>query len=910
MYIHGHYTNRKDERIELHIVTNGDRTEEVEIGSGDGRLDWTDDPLELESEVTDSMDVALKEKASVRLLAKGYESELFSTTCRDAVVNIVREGKVVFAGYVEPMALSQDYREEQDEVELTCVDALGAMGLENYGGVGMAGVSWQAQKRNAGRKTLGEIVKTLAGKATDGLDLRGGERVKVWVDGNVYLTEKGGKDLLKSVSVSEKLFYGDSEDEVWTNENVLEEVLRYCNLHIRQVGLEMYVYRWDTLRKGGVVEWEELESGDVMLTVAKEIGSGSWQMDTGGQISVGEVYNKLKLTAKTEPMDTLVESPLESESLRDVYDGRQKLLTELSSEGEGVRAHRGFRELVREERTSWSCSSVTDWYVMVRNAVNWTFWGLVDGERTNLTSHFCGKKENQERLPEYLGNSCGAAALLSLGKVKKESGGNDNSPTSKVDMTDCLVVSVNGNGMDDESRMPTDEALLKGAPCAVYESDVEANFSPTDDETTNYVVVGGKIVMNGLLPMTDTWTALSKAAETDTEWNKYWHRTVWTSVNGDHKKYYTRKHWRAENWRYTPQPNTAVDEEGGRGFVPWTEDGEKQYEYKWSGKGDGTDQLKKVGVLACMLRIGDKCVVELAEGEQNGTWTSKGEGQLKDFVWRKYKTLEECGGDVDEYYKQTFTIGFDPKIGDHMINEEHGMQKNFDLSAGLDDEEGIAIPINKGDKVWGKVRFEILGPVNAWFADISKRHRTWFRKEKWTEKAVPLLSHVSNIVVKELTIKCVSDNGLMNVSGDGKDVVYLSDTAERYVNVKDDLEFKIVTALTSRECKAAGVEQGVYMNTPMDVEKEESLTQVYDPLTGVTAKPEQLYVDALWREWHRPRVVYQTTMDDTETTVDELWRYRSEALGKTFVVEGIDRNLTDGTATLTLKETGTEEEEE
>ncbi len=37
-----------------------------------------------------------------------------------------------------------------------------------------------------------------------------------------------------------------------------------------------------------------------------------------------------------------------------------------------------------------------------------------------------------------------------------------------------------------------------------------------------------------------------------------------------------------------------------------------------------------------------------------------GNGQLSDYVWVKYKTREECSSD-DEYYQQSFSVGFDPE---------------------------------------------------------------------------------------------------------------------------------------------------------------------------------------------------------------------------------------------------------
>lgn len=56
MYLHGHFYNQKDERIEVHILTKGDRTKEVVIGEKGGELSFTGDPVELTSEVNDTFD--------------------------------------------------------------------------------------------------------------------------------------------------------------------------------------------------------------------------------------------------------------------------------------------------------------------------------------------------------------------------------------------------------------------------------------------------------------------------------------------------------------------------------------------------------------------------------------------------------------------------------------------------------------------------------------------------------------------------------------------------------------------------------------------------------------------------------------------------------------------------------------
>lgn len=71
-------------------------------------------------------------------------------------------------------------------------------------------------------------------------------------------------------------------------------------------------------------------------------------------------------------------------------------------------------------------------------------------------------------------------------------------------MTDYLVISVNGNGKDGESEFyPNDSDLLEAIPCAEYVgNEVGGVFSPSDGNTTNYIVISGKMVMNPLMRMT------------------------------------------------------------------------------------------------------------------------------------------------------------------------------------------------------------------------------------------------------------------------------------------------------------------------------------------------------------------------------------------------------------------------
>lgn len=893
MYLHGHFYNQREERIEVHILTGGDRTKETVIGEKNGELSFTDDPVELTSQVNDTFDHLLCQQATVRLLARNFVPDFFCASCRDAVVNIYREWECLFAGFIEPQSYSQGYNEEFDEIELSCIDALTALQYAKYRDVGSLGVLYNVVKAEAEQRTFLEMLKEIMGGVTAGLDIVGGNAVRYLYDGSKAVDDLTGNRyaIFGQLTINELLFLGDEEDDVWQQDEVLEEMLKYLNLHIVQDGFTFYIYSWESVKGGERIYWRDLLTGASVTTARQttDIRTGI-VTDTDTTISVGEVYNRLLLTAKVESMESVIESPLDDDLLKSPYKNYQKYMTEYSSDGEGSTAIDAFDAMTHGQETTYSGGCVTDWYVQVKNNSEWLFPNMGSG---NVMEELCSEGKNQQALPNLLAKQPGAA-IMALGKVEKKTDGKDNSPTPKVEMTNYLVVSVNGNGDDKEATTyPNADSLKAGVPRAVYNGSMTGGvFSPTDEGTTNYIVLSGKLVLNPVMALTDTYKAIynyDRAGFPDgmpffIGIRKWWHMTVPSRNNGD-GRYYTQQWWKVT----TPNEAATWDVETEHGFVPFTDSGPQLYEFKYSAIGDGSDHISKVGVLACMLIIGDKCVVE------KGT-----EGQVSDFEWRKYKTLEECA-DEDEYYQQCFTIGFDPKIGDKIVGTKFDLQNNVSYELGID-AEGIAIPIKKSDKVSGRVRFMILGPVNAVWDVVTRRHKTWFRHTKWNSTTIPLLAHVSSIMVEQFEVKIYSDNGLVNNTGDN-DLVYMSDTKESFVNVKDDIEMKINSALTAAECQALDVTDSVKMSTPVNTLTGEGLLTIYDHNREESAKPEQLYVDSYYKEWHAPRVVMTQKLTDTDGGIVSLFaHYRHPMMDKTFFVQGISRNLEEGYAEMTLKE--------
>lgn len=898
MYIHGSFLSQQSDTITVHIVTGNDRTQTIEIGTEKADVYFSEDPAEIENEVNDTFDVLLRNSAKIRLLCGNLIKNLFSTSCRDAVVNIYKNDTCIFAGFIEPQTLSQPYNDRWDELELNCIDALSALQYSKYKNVGALGVIYTFVKAEAAQRSFYDIATEILQGVTEGLDILGSQNIKFWYDGSKAVDAQTANryQVFKQLSISDLLFLGDDESDVWQQDEVLEELLKYLNLHIVQDGFNFYIFSWESVKAApDKIIWHDIVANSTKTTAQQAVTIALANVaDCDTTISIGDVYNQLLLTAKVEDIESVIESPLDDDLLVSPYINKQKYLTEYSSDGEGKTAYNAFYAMTHNQKTTYGGGAITDWYVQVMRNKQWTF-PMKGNTDIDIVDYFGSEGTNQHALPDWLGQAPGAA-IMALGSVKINTANDDNSPTSKVNMTNYLVVSVNGNGVDNnESKTyPSVADIQKNIPYAVYNGNKAGGvFSPPDEETTNYIVLSGKVILNPIMRQTNTYTNLHNK-----EWHGglpiglkeneiyVWHQTVPSHNNGD-GRYYTRQYWQAE----TPDKEVSWHEGADSGFYPYTGEGPEEYEFKYSAVGDSTDTISKVAVLACMLVIGDKCVVE------TGT-----DGQTTDFVWQKYKERSECQSD-DEYYQQCFTIGFDPKIGDKLVGTEFSIQNNIDYKMGID-AEGIAIPITKGDKISGQVRFMILGPVNATWDVITRRHPTFFRHTKWSSSSVPLLAHVSSILIKSFEVKVYSDNGLISNGNDDNDIIYMSDTKETFVNKKDDLEFKINSALTATECAQLGVSNTVKLSTPLNISTGDGVLEVYDRNGNVKAKPEQIYVDSYYTEYHRPRIVMEQKLRDIDNVVSLFNHYRHEALDKEFFVQGIGRNLIEGRADLTLKEIG------
>ena len=252
MLFYGDFYNNQEDKITVIIITNGDDSQSVEIGNEEDGIFFTDDPVDITSQVNDTFDHILCYQASVRLLCENFVPDFFCSSCRDAVVNILRNDESIFVGYIEPQAFSQGYNEDCDEVELTCIDCLSALSYSNYRNVGAAAVLYDVLKGKAAQRTFYDIIVEILNSVSDAANYWETGAFKIMYDGSKALSDGKGDEIyniFQNISINELLFFGDEEDDMWTQEDVLGEILKYLNLHIVQEGTAFYIFSWESIRK-------------------------------------------------------------------------------------------------------------------------------------------------------------------------------------------------------------------------------------------------------------------------------------------------------------------------------------------------------------------------------------------------------------------------------------------------------------------------------------------------------------------------------------------------------------------------------------------------------------------------------------------------------------------------------------
>ena len=912
MLLQGQFRDINNTLYTVKILTNNDSSTTRTIGE-DG-LFFAAEPVMINGESKDTFTQMLVKSCEINLVANDYiGDELWAANARSIVVNVFKEGTCIFAGYVEPNVFNQPFAKPLEEITLNCIDAISILQYYNYKNA--LPNNFDSIRQNTGTASFQDMIEDIF-DLFDALDIDGTHTIRLLYDKSKGLTQGNENTIFSDLGMAESYIVGEEIDDVWTQEEVLKEILKYLNLHIVQQGFDFYIFDWNTLKTRRNTWYNVLTNTSVTirtpqnLTLTSEMHGAD---DTN--ITVDDVYNQISVKCKLENEDTIIVNPLDKNDLDSLYTSKQlycrEYQTYVEKKQHGLYACENFRNMLLGRALEYNdkyASTTTDWYIRAMINKNWLLHPYGgQGDSTDLYEQDAnGVYYNQWKVAKNVYDNRLTPCIFQLGSVERDAKQADNSPIGKVSMTPYFYISVNGNKQDTQQDCePTALELEQHSPMIEYlGGGAGSTYSPSDDKTTNYLVFSGKIQLQPVLTYLADYATIYALAQRTIEHPSMEDMMMLTvlseqpsdkevddSDKDEKGRLYTRKFF---TMQYPTQP---IDEimymHGIYSLNPPCKDvGTKELPYKYSEYEywHRTDQISKLCLLECELIIGNKRLIETDIDEWgNSTFQWVVLGQEPTYVWEE---------DGQTYKVTTFTLGINPKLDDFIIGTEFDIQNTITVPMNLD-TEGTAIPIKKSDGVSGAVQFRILGPINTTYNEITRRHPTWFRHTRWSTNTKLILAHTQNIILKDFECKVYTDNAGNDVM-QAKDLIYMSDETNQFINKNDSTTFNFITQLSGEECLEKGIKAGININAVVDMNTGTPINSIYNATTNETAKAEEHFVNNYYLEYSVPRIIMEATMH----TSDINWRntYTSNVLYRNFFIEKQSDNLRLAKSEITFKE--------
>lgn len=753
------------------------------------------DPVIINADRQDLTKRIIISQATINLFSNQNMTDyLFAYTNRSIPVTISNGSNVCFFGYVDPLQFNQGYAYTWEPVQVTATDPLGALEQLNVGD--LTGID-----ANTTITSWGLMMAIFAAAGITSIN----DTINPTV-----------KSAMQETNIKLSIFFGESEDDWMNLYDTLTEICKYFNLYVAYYNNAANISC--TINESSVAN---------NISSFKDAAA-----DSSTSISVDDTYSQVTITAEIDPVEDIIVGYDNDDYLHSQYNNMDKYMTEYISEGEGRTAYDAFFDLITKGETDYDKGYCIDNFCWVMKNNAWDF-----GSDSYITQGYTDQRD----VLTYLKNNSGKGAIIGFGRGNKLDK-KDDSPTASVPLTNYLVISVNGTYDNSDAGGEAMKNMIRNAnPVCSYKGLSSSILSPSDPNVINYIVISGNILLNPLQPLsgpkwgseadklTNTIQDCIDSKGTGT-WPQYipvWHHTVPISENEDGAYY-------QQMW-----PKGI----GIQGFLDNSKN--QRFEYKYDSPGSSIDTISKLPILACELKVGNKYCVELLNEGQDG---------VGKFVWL---TEEECNS---KGIPPVFTIGINPKPGDKIVGQSFSIQNNVNYMLGIK-KTGTAIPIKASDKLAGEISFKILGPYNTVWNEISKHtHHSWifFEKTTWSSTQYYVLQYIQSIMISNLKIETVSDNGLINekATNADNDLIYASDMNPAYIEKLEE-DLKICTPLTLEECQKYGVK---YQISNSYIYKTDN-----NPFYGFAVgdsftKPEECLVDYYYKEYCTPAKMITTTL--------------------------------------------------
>jgi len=294
------------------VITTPESGQDVSIGD-----QWEDDlqfaasPLTISSEMDDTTSVIVYHTAQLTLQVKSYLADsLFASNERNIQLDVYKGLQPLFVGYVEPNIFNQPYDHTWNQLTLNATDLLSTLQYRPWRNIKTL-ADWALWRKDADQLSLMDIIRITFQKVAEERALR------IFYDGSVRLSQNSSALSIFDVQISESILLGDEYDDILQSDEVLDTVLKYFNLHIRQEGGDIFIYHLSSQKQATSITWTPVlaYSDEAYILLMDECTYN----DAGDAFEILQKTNNKQLRLRGNMLEKVLSSQLEEKDGAYVY---------------------------------------------------------------------------------------------------------------------------------------------------------------------------------------------------------------------------------------------------------------------------------------------------------------------------------------------------------------------------------------------------------------------------------------------------------------------------------------------------------------------------------------------------------------------------------------------------------------
>lgn len=739
----GHFAS-KDEHIYVVQLTTYGAPDHITINIDNSNIiRFSDDPCHIitESEPGDAM---IMSRAVVKFLCQ-------DTTIYDDIVRMQalapvwmligrqRPGQTaerLFLGEVKLDSFNQDYALKWTDIEINAYDYISQLEDKKYKNWS----DWREQIKTISNVTIKDVINNIFN------DLPLFMSPRIFYDNSITVGNNGS---IMDCTISEHLFYGEEESDYMTSQEILEEVLKYFNLTIRQIGTDLYIYSAPLTGSHTFTSINMTPVQTTTLNISNITVAEDDYKRNDTQLTYDKEKTNFAINVELDMIDQLFEDVLSDDTVTSPYNYNSLLYRLRTKNGDNW----NYYDIVAKMEIP---SGMTLRYYNPQDTNVYTVDNLVEYDANNFPingfapfykikwapmspiMYTIGSIATREQESYYYdGRSSSMDRILSI---------NYNLPPGEV--SQAVIPNVYQRVIDTINRVYSEGGILE-----INDIDI-SKLAPNNAGVVNYITFGGTVSLWPQMPFT-AWANETSQYGTYNLGRALVHNNEVVDLVGGtaviNPMYQgTVNYWYANFGQTSPANNLTEiyrfynnTYPSTSNYIDTTSSPQRliPVSFNWNGQqyssmtgigyyGEMDEEeaaniammlqisayanptysledsavanvrnhynftLKKLPILICEMKVGEKYCVEVPDPTNPG---------FTKFVW-----MTAAEATAQGITNKTFTLGIYPKEGDQILGKEFSFYSN--KIDGYINQDGEAIPVRMSDNLSGNVEFRIIQP--------------------------------------------------------------------------------------------------------------------------------------------------------------------------------------------------------